>query len=123
MGNADVLAELSAIDDHMVKVAQRGQDAVEAYCAVPCNPGFFDVTIPGKNGVECFLEIRSERPDARIYFMTGYSADDLLKKAIDGGARGGFDKPMDLPSVLDAVEQVAQKSNAWPSEGSCRWRQ
>jgi DNA-binding NarL/FixJ family response regulator len=123
VGNADALAELLAIDDHMVKVARSGQDAVDAYRAVPCNPGFFDVKIPGKNGVECFHEIRSERPDARIYFMTGYSADDLLKKAIDGGARGVFDKPVDLANVLEAVEQVARKSNAWPSEGSCRWRQ
>jgi DNA-binding NarL/FixJ family response regulator len=63
--------------------------------------------MPGKNGVESFLEIRAERPDAKIYFMTGYSADDLLKTALAGGAMGVFGKPVDLPSVLDVVEQVA----------------
>ena len=39
--------------------------------------------------------------------MTGYSADDLLKKAIDHGAMGVFGKPMDLPKVLGVIEQAA----------------
>jgi DNA-binding NtrC family response regulator len=39
--------------------------------------------------------------------MTGYSADDLLKKAMEGGALGFFGKPMDLPRVLDVCQQAA----------------
>jgi two-component system, NtrC family, response regulator HydG len=105
--NADALAELLSMDDHKVKVAYNGQDAVDAYRASSFDLGFFDVMMPGKNGVESFLEIRAERPDAKIYFMTGYSADDLLKTALAGGAMGVFGKPVDLPSVLDVVEQVA----------------
>ncbi len=107
MDNADALAELLAMDDHEVKVAYNGQDAIDAYNSKPFDLGFFDVMMPGKNGVESFLEIREHRPDAKIYFMTGYSADDLLKQAMAGGAMGVFGKPVDLPSVLDIVERAA----------------
>ncbi len=105
--NADALAELLSMDDHKVRVAYSGQDAIEAYRDASYDLGFFDVMMPGKNGVESFLEIRETRPDAKIYFMTGYSADDLLKKAMASGAMGVFGKPVDLPRVLDVVEQTA----------------
>ena len=104
--NADSLAELLAMDDHNVEVAYSGQEAIDAYRAKPFDLGFFDVMMPGKNGVDSFLEIRQQRPDAKVYFMTGYSADDLLKKAMAGGALGFFGKPMDLPLVLDACQQA-----------------
>ncbi len=105
--NAESLAELLAMDDHTVSVAYSGQDAVDAYRLRDFDLGFFDVMMPGKNGVESFLEIRAERPDAKIYFMTGYSADDLLVKGMAAGAMGVFGKPVDLPGVLDAVERAA----------------
>jgi CheY-like chemotaxis protein len=104
--NADALAELFAMEDHKVKVVYSGQAAIDAYQSAPFDLGFFDVMMPGKNGVDSFLEIRAQRPDAKVYFMTGYSADDLLKKAMASGALGVFGKPVDLPRVLDVCEAV-----------------
>ena len=104
--NANSLAELLALDDHKVSVVYSGQEAIDAYRATSFDLGFFDVMMPGKNGVDSFLEIREQRPDAKVYFMTGYSADDLLKRAMEGGALGFFGKPMDLPRVLDICQQA-----------------
>ena len=39
--------------------------------------------------------------------MTGYSADDLLKKALANGARGVFGKPVDLTKVMDLISDTA----------------
>ena len=105
--NADALAELLSMEDHKVKVAYSGQEAIDAYRSDAFDLGFFDVMMPGKNGVESFLEIRAQRPDAKVYFMTGYSADELLKKAMASGALGVFGKPVDLPRVLDICERTA----------------
>jgi DNA-binding NarL/FixJ family response regulator len=69
--------------------------------------GFFDVMMPNKNGVECFMEIKEKHPDARVYFMTGYSAEDLIQKAVNGGALGVFSKPVDLGKVLATLESEA----------------
>ena len=39
--------------------------------------------------------------------MTGYSADDLLRKAEANGAMGVFGKPVDLEKVLDVIGHIA----------------
>ena len=105
--NADSLAELFAMDDHKVIVAYDGKQAIEAFSLNKVDIGFFDVMMPGKNGVDSFIEIKREHPDAKVYFMTGYSADDLLKKALANGAKGVFGKPMDLAKVLDLISDTA----------------
>jgi DNA-binding NtrC family response regulator len=104
--NANSLAELFEMDDHKVIVAYNGQEAIEAFSLNHVDVGFFDVMMPGKNGVDSFIEIKRAHPDAKIYFMTGYSADDLLRKAIANGALGVFSKPVDLPKVLDTLDNV-----------------
>jgi DNA-binding NtrC family response regulator len=103
--NARSLAELFELDDHKVIVAYDGQQAIEAYSMNKLDVGFFDVMMPRKNGVESFLEIKAKYPDACVYFMTGYSADDLLETAVSNGAQGVFSKPVDLQKVLQALER------------------
>jgi DNA-binding NtrC family response regulator len=105
--NADSLAELFSMDEHRVIVAYDGQQAVEAFSLNKVDIGFFDVMMPNKNGVDSFLEIKAGHPEARIYFMTGYSADDLLLKAVKGGAMGVFSKPVDLARLLETIEKEA----------------
>jgi DNA-binding NtrC family response regulator len=105
--NAESLAELFQMDDHRVIIAYDGQQAIEAFSLNKVDVGFFDVMMPNKNGVDSFMEIKQQHPDARIYFMTGYSADDLIQKAVAGGALGVFSKPVDLTRLLKAVEAEA----------------
>ena len=105
--NADSLAELFAMDEHKVIVAYNGQQAIEAFSLNKVDVGFFDVMMPGKNGVESFIEIKQSHPEAQVYFMTGYSADDLLKEALANGALGVFGKPIDLTKVLETIENTA----------------
>jgi DNA-binding NtrC family response regulator len=105
--NADSLAELFQMDDHKVRVVYSGQEAIDAYERENFDLAFFDVMMPGKNGVDAFVEIKERHPEAKVYFMTGYSAEDLLKKAMAKGAMGIFGKPVDLPKVLDTLKHVA----------------
>jgi two-component system, NtrC family, response regulator HydG len=105
--NADALAELFASENHNVIVAYDGIQAVAAYNANKFDLGFFDVMMPGKNGVESFLEIRAQQPNARIYFMTGYSSGSLLDRATEQGALGVFGKPTDPSVLLDVIDREA----------------
>ena len=105
--NADSIAELFATDNHKVIVAYNGQEAIEAFSLNKVDVGFFDVMMPGKNGVDSFLEIKAANPDARIYFMTGYAANDLLDRARENGALGVFSKPTDPNNLLDVLESEA----------------
>jgi DNA-binding NtrC family response regulator len=105
--NAESLAELFELENHRVIVAYDGQQAVEAFSLNKVDVGFFDVMMPNKNGVEAFMEIKSAHPEAHVYFMTGYSAEDLLETAVKGGALGVFSKPVDLTRMLEALEKEA----------------
>ena len=102
--NADSLVELFELEGHDVKVAYSGEEAIESYMSNDFDLAFMDVMMPGKNGVESFLEIRQLKPKAKVYMMTGYSVDQLLQQAIDNGALGVFGKPVDLTEVLGAID-------------------
>jgi CheY-like chemotaxis protein len=65
-----------------------------------------DVMMPGRNGVESFLEIKRLKPGAKVYMMTGYSVEQLLQQAADNGALGVFSKPVDLTKVMVAIEDA-----------------
>ena len=105
--SAASIADLFSSDNHRVIVAYNGQEAIDAYAAYDFDFGFFDVMMPGKNGVESFLEIRKFNPTAKVYFMTGYSEGELLDAARAGGALGVFSKPTDPARLLDLVEHEA----------------
>lgn len=94
--NAEFLAELFAMDNHRVIVADDGEQAIEAFSLNKVDVGFFDATTPKKNGVDSFMQIKSTNPEARVYFMTGYSADDLIDTAVKGGALGVFQQAVIL---------------------------
>lgn len=103
--NAESLAELFSMDHHRVIVAYDGEQAIEAFSLNKVDVGFFDVMMPKKNGVDSFMQIKARFPDARVYFMTGYSADDLIDTAVKSGALGVFSKPVDLSRILEVVER------------------
>ncbi len=103
---ADSLAEIFELEGHDVTTVYNGENAIEAYREGDFDIAFMDIMMPGKNGVESFFEIRSMRPDAQVYMMTGYSVEQLVQQAIAHGAMGVLSKPIDLNGVLAVLEEV-----------------
>jgi CheY-like chemotaxis protein len=64
--------------------------------------------MPGKNGVESFIEIRRLRPTAKVFMMTGYSVEELLAQAVREGAMGYLEKPFDPHEVLRLTTDVGK---------------
>jgi two-component system, NtrC family, response regulator HydG len=106
--NAHSLSELFEMESHRVTVAYSGQEAIDAYSTRGFDLAFMDVMMPGKNGVESFLEIRRMQPHARIFMMTGYSVEELLRQAVSGGALGVLEKPFDAGEVLRLTRDVGR---------------
>lgn len=104
--NAYSLAELFELEGHSATVVHSGEDAIAAYAAGHFDVAFMDVMMPGKNGVESFLEIKRMCPDARVYMMTGYSVEQLLRQAMDNGALGVMSKPVDVDKVMHALAEI-----------------
>lgn len=106
MDNAHSLGELFELEGHHVKVVHSGEAAIAAYVHGSFDVAFMDVMMPGKNGVESFLEIKKLKPLARVFMMTGYSVEELLQQAMRGGALGVLEKPFDAAEVLRLTESV-----------------
>lgn len=104
--NACSLGELFEMEGHRARVVHSGDEAVAAYCRENFDVAFMDVMMPGRNGVESFLEIRRLKPAARVFMMTGYSVEELLAQAMNGGALGVLEKPFDAGEVLRLADSV-----------------
>jgi two-component system, NtrC family, response regulator HydG len=104
--NAHSLGELLELEGHSVRVVHSGEEAIHAAVREDFNLSFMDVVLPGLNGVESFIQIRRVRPQARVYMMTGYSVEELLTQALDGGALGVLEKPFDPKAILQLTSRV-----------------
>jgi DNA-binding NtrC family response regulator len=49
------------------------------------------------------------RSDIPVIMVTGYSAEELVKDAIDKGAYACIYKPLDMDKILKIVEDVKKK--------------
>ncbi len=104
--NAESLGELLEMEGHSVRVVHSGEDAIREATREDFNISFMDVVLPGLNGVESFIAIRQVRPQARVYMMTGYSVEELLVQALNGGALGVLEKPFDPDAILQLTNRV-----------------
>jgi DNA-binding response OmpR family regulator len=107
---AEALTDVLEAENHRVDRCHSGEDAVDAFGRKNYDLSFMDVKLPRKNGVECFLEIRSRKPDARVVMMTGYSMEDLLQQAVENGAWAVMHKPLDMTQVLGIVDAITPAS-------------
>ncbi|MGH6854879.1 MAG: response regulator [Aestuariivirga sp.] len=104
--NANSMGELFETEGHNATVVDSGEAAIEAFRHTKFDVAFMDVMMPGKNGVESFLEIRKVAPAAKVYMMTGYSVEQLLQQAMDHGALGVLSKPIDTAKVLAVLAEI-----------------
>jgi CheY-like chemotaxis protein len=79
---ADLLNMISSLlvrQGYRVLLAKDGQEAVEKYELHREDIGLvlMDITMPRKNGVHAYKEIKEINPDAKIILMTGYDAGHL----------------------------------------------
>ena len=106
--NAHSLGELFELEGHKPLVVHSGEDAIAAYVDCNFDLAFMDVMMPGLNGVESFLEIKKMRPAAKVFMMTGYSVEELLRQAVTNGAMGVLNKPMDIGELVHLVNEVGR---------------
>jgi two-component system, NtrC family, response regulator HydG len=103
---AESLALLIGGRGYQVEVAFSGEEAIAKFREQDFDITFMDVRLPGKNGTESFLEIRKFKPSARVVMMTGYSVEQLLEQAVENGAWGVLDKPIDLHQLIEMLERI-----------------
>ena len=96
---------------YKVLLAEDGQYAVEKYEAnrEEINIVIMDMVMPRKNGKEAFCEIKLFRPDVKVLFCSGYTADYIQSR---GGLHENADfimKPIMPMELLRKVREILER--------------
>lgn len=103
---AESLGDILEDAGYQVSIANSGEEAVEKFKQQDFDITFMDVKMPGMNGVESYIEFCKIKPEVKVFIMTGYAMQDLLQQAIDLGAAGILQKPLNIDDVLHTLEQI-----------------
>lgn len=103
---AESMADILESQGHVVQLAVSGEEAISIFQKQDFDVTFMDVKLPGKNGVESFLEIHKSKPKAKVVMMTAYSVKQLLDEAVENGAWGVLHKPFDTEHLLEILGRI-----------------
>ncbi|HKJ98496.1 MAG TPA: response regulator [Desulfotignum sp.] len=74
---------------------------------------FFDLNLPGMNGIELCREIKKRIPISVIYAITGYASLFELADCRDAGFEDYFKKPVNLSTLMDRAASAFEKIDRW----------
>ena len=93
-------------DISLVGEATNGQEAIEAYRTHRPDVTLMDLQMPGMNGIEAILTIRSEFPAARFVVLTTYDGDAQALRALKAGATGYLLKGMLREELVNTIRNT-----------------
>jgi two-component system cell cycle sensor histidine kinase/response regulator CckA len=98
---------------YTVIVAMDGNEAVRAFKENRDRIGLllFDVIMPRKNGKDAFEEIRTIRPDIKVLFISGYSADMISTEGILEEGLSFISKPVSPSELLKKVREILDRTD------------
>jgi DNA-binding NarL/FixJ family response regulator len=88
--------------------ASDGAEALEKAKDLSPDVMVLDVTMPKMNGLEACRLLRRQAPQLEILFVTQHDSPQMMREALDAGARGYVVKSNAARDLLAAVEAVSQ---------------
>lgn len=67
--------------------------------------GFFDIKLPGEDGISCFEKIRQERPGMVGVIMTGFRDEQVMERARSAGAVEILLKPFKMANFMELAKK------------------
>jgi len=94
---------------YRVATAMDGIEAIRMVKSKHYDIIFLEARLPGMDGVDTFERVKKIDPEVTVIMMTGYTGDDLVKRAISHGAYTCIYKPFDMEQVITLVEGIAKE--------------
>ena len=92
-----------------------GEEAIELYSLLKPDVLLMDIRMNGMSGIEAGEKILAGYPDARILYLTTFSDDEYIIKAVLMGAKGYILK-QDFESICPAIETVMNGQTVFGSD-------
>jgi DNA-binding NarL/FixJ family response regulator len=96
-------------------IGHNGQEAVELYQKHLPDVALLDIQMPQKTGLEAAKEILDFDPLGKILFLTTFSDNDYIIKALNLGAKGYILK-QDFASIAPALKAVLSGQNVYGTD-------
>ncbi len=103
-------------DMRLVAEASNGQEAIERFRLHRPDVTLMDLQMPGLNGIDGIIGIRSEFPNARIIVLTTYTGDVQVLRALKVGARAYILKGHVHKELLETIRAVYSGKKRIPAE-------
>jgi two-component system response regulator HydG len=100
---AEGLKDILEYESYEVTLALSGEEAVSLSRENNFDITLMDVQLPGINGIDAIMEIKSIRPDASVIVMSGYRIEQLLARALNKDKVSVLRKPSAADQVLAAL--------------------
>ena len=92
-----------------------GEEAIRLFRTHHPDILLIDIQMPGLSGLEAGEAILKEDPDARILFLTTFSDNEYIVKALQIGARGNLIK-QEIESIAPALKAVLSGQSVFGNE-------
>jgi len=102
------LADIFSTTGHQPVEANSGAQALELARTQPFDCVLTDVRMPGMDGVELHRQLRQTLPGLPVMLMTAYASDEIIRKGLDEGVVGVFDKPLNISNLLGFFSSLAR---------------
>lgn len=88
--------------------ASNGREAVEMAVQHQPNVVVLDISLPILNGVDAARQIRKQAPGSEILIFTMHDSEDIIREALNVGARGCLLKSEADQQIVPAVEALSR---------------
>jgi two-component system, cell cycle sensor histidine kinase and response regulator CckA len=100
--------ELLEEEGYQVLIASNGQDAVHLYRQrfAEIQLVILDLVMPGMDGGQTYLELRTINPNLKVFFCTGYMPDQVISALLEEERLKALQKPFNPENFVQMVREV-----------------
>ena len=100
--------------------AQDAQEALQQVRQHPWDVAIFDVSMPGRSGLDIIKEVKQLRPELPIVLLSMYAEEQYAKRALKAGASGYITKDRAAEELIEMIKKVI-KGGRYVSAALAEW--
>lgn len=95
-------------NNYEVVTAASGDEAAEKLITMKFDLVLTDIKMPGMDGLELLLLIKSKYPETKVIVMTAYGSLEKKDEALEKGASFYIEKPFEIKEIKQLVLEILQ---------------
>lgn len=92
-----------------VSTSSGGAEALDLLHEQKFDVVVLDLSMPGMDGLEVLKKMKAEAPDTEIIMLSGHGSIKASTEAIKLGAEDFLEKPLDLGTLLEKIDEAKDK--------------